>query len=137
MLRSGRDRYQALAENFYQALADYLTTPRHEKASLRGAIERLAVHFEGFVRTTVEVVFPDSDVDLVDKHGRSRGKLSQSGYLPDFLEGLCGIDVNLWSSKASYWHDRPVEEAVYGVCFRHQQRAKHEARDYSLAELSG
>jgi hypothetical protein len=135
IVRAGKGRYQALPENFYQALGDYLIARRHEKASLRAAIERLAVHFEGFLRTAVEAVFPEADVKLVDQEGRSKGNLSQSGYVPDFLKHLLRMNANLWNSKPSYWKDRSVEEAIYGICFRHQQRAKHEARDYSLAEL--
>ena len=135
VLRRGFGPHEALAENFYQAFRDYLNTPRHQKAILRGAIEKLAVQFEGFLRTTLKAILPDKDVIIYDNDGRSRGKLSQSGYLPDFLKELRGIDLKFWESKASYWQDKTVEEVVYGVCFRHQQRAKHEARNYTLTEL--
>lgn len=135
VLRRGMGPHEALAENFYQALGDYLNAPRQQKAVLRGSIEKLAVQFETFLRTTIRTALPDKDVVIYDRNGKSRGKLSQSGYLPDFLKHICGIEANFWESKSSYWQDKSVEEAVYGVCFRHQQRAKHEARNYTLSQL--
>ena len=135
VLRQGAGPYESLKENFNQSLNSYFNAPRHKRAIIRGAIERLAIHFETFVRTALETVIPDQNIVLYDKEGVSRGKLSQTGYLPDILKNLCGIGSKLGKSGASYWSEKTVEEAIYGVCFRHQQRAKHEARDYELPEL--
>jgi hypothetical protein len=135
VLGKGAGRYEALAENFYEALAAYLNAPRHHKAQLRGAIERLAVLFEGFLRTAVLVLAPDRDVELTDSSGRSRGRLADQGYIDDILGVLCGVEVPFKSKSDSFWAGRTVEEVTYATCFRHQQRAKHESRDYSLAEL--
>lgn len=135
VLNKASGPHEALAENFYQALGDYLSTPRYKKATLRAAIEKLATHFETFLRTAIRTIIPEKDVTLYNRESISRGKLSQSGYLPDFLKHLLGIELKLGESKPGYWKMRSVRESVYGICFRHQQRAKHEARNYTLSQL--
>ena len=135
VLSSGQERYAALAESFYEALGQYLTAQRHRKAGLRHAVQQLAILFEGFLRTLVVAFVPDRDKQIVDEQGRSHGLLSDSGYMTHFVKELFGIEVNLWEKKDSYWEKQSVEAACYGLCFRHQQRAKHEAREYSLEQL--
>ena len=135
VLTSGQGRYAALAENFYEAFGAYLTAPRHRKAGLRHAVQQLAILFEGFLRTLVASFVGDRDRQITDDQGRSHGLLSASGYVTHFVNEVFGIDVNLWEKRDAYWTGQSVEAACYGLCFRHQQRAKHEAREYSLEEL--
>ena len=125
----------SLGESFYEAVGAYLTAPRHHKATLRTAIQSLAVHFEAFLRTMVGTFVPDRDFVLTDREAGHRGALSQAGYITDFARGLFGLDAHLWESKPGYWADRSTEEACYGLTFRHQQRARHELGEYSLEEL--
>ena len=135
VVTAGIERYSVLGENFYDALGSYLTASRHRKAGLRSAVQQLAIQFESFLRTLVGQFVPELDIELKDKSGRSRGRLSNSGYVTDFVRHIFGESVNLWDSPASYWEDRPIDVTCYGICFRHQQRAKHEARDFTLSEI--
>ena len=87
------------------------------------------------MRTAVEVHFPNMNVGLITRDGKSRGMLSKTGYVSDVCRILMGVDANFGKSAASHWEGRSVADAVYGLTFRHQQRGKHEARDYSLQKL--
>lgn len=133
VLARATGRYDALAENFYSALHTYLTAPRHRKALVRASVEKLSIAFEGFLRTVV-TVFPDLDQELFDRDGEPRGRLSNQGYLTHFASLLLGVERRLNSGETG-WRDEPATSAVLRVCHTHQQRAKHEAREYSLTEL--
>lgn len=135
VLRQGAGPYAGLAENFYEALGQYLNAPRHNKALVSGAIERLAMHFEGFLRTAVASVAADRDAEMQDAEGRARGLLSQQGYVGHILSHLCGIKIPASAKSEKKRRALSIEEAIYTMCFKHQQRAKHESRIYSLAEL--
>jgi hypothetical protein len=135
ILASGDQRFEALDGNFYEALGGYLTARRHRKAGLRIAIAQLAINFESYLRTLVQKFVPDRDCGLASASGVSRGKLSTSGYVGDFVRDLFGIDVKVGEKGESYWKSQSVEATCYHVCFKHQLSGKHEAREYSLDQL--
>lgn len=135
VLTEGQERYAGLGESFYEAFGAYLTAHRHRRAAFQHAVDQLALLFEGFLRTLVAGFLPDRDAQIVGDDGRSRGRLSVSGYVTDFVRELFKIDAHLWDKRPSYWTKQSVEVACYGLCFKHQQRAKHEARDYTLEKL--
>jgi hypothetical protein len=67
VVRRGTGVNVALAEKFYDALSQYLNAPRYNRASIRGAVDRLAVLFETFLRTAIASIVPDRDIEMRER----------------------------------------------------------------------